>query len=201
MTIGRTNFLHIPPLVTVVSVTGLPITPAVAAMRARGVLKRRPMFSEILEDGVRWEDGTVQRADVILWSTGFRSALDHLAPLMLCEPSGGITMTGRLATQVAKDPRVHLVGYGPSASTIGANRAGAAAARELMALLDYRDHRAVSPKQSRTTLNGRVRHRGWRIKHGNMRGCLSQSPHARNLPASPNSFRYELTPDNINYQE
>jgi hypothetical protein len=54
---------------------------------------------------------------------------------MLCEPGGGITMTGRLATQVAKDPRVPLVGYGPSASTIGANRAGAAAAKELMAFL------------------------------------------------------------------
>ena len=54
---------------------------------------------------------------------------------MLREPSGGITMTGRLATQVAKDPRVHLVGYGPSASTIGANRAGGAAANELMAFL------------------------------------------------------------------
>ena len=93
------------------------------------------MFSEILEDGARWSDGTVVRADVILWCTGFRSSLDHLAPLMLREPGGGITMTGKLATQVAKDPRVHLVGYGPSASTIGANRAGAAAARELMAHL------------------------------------------------------------------
>jgi hypothetical protein len=30
---------------------------------------------------------------------------------------------------------VHLVGYGPSASTIGANRAGAAAARELTSFL------------------------------------------------------------------
>ena len=40
-----------------------------------------------------------------------------------------------VATQVAKDPRIHLVGYGPSASTIGANRAGAAAASELMAFL------------------------------------------------------------------
>jgi NAD(P)H-nitrite reductase large subunit len=98
------------------------------------VLERLPMFSEILEDGVRWSDGTAVRADVILWCTGFRSSLDHLAPLMLREP-GGITMTGKLATQVAKDPRVHLVGYGPSASTIGANRAGAAAARELMTLL------------------------------------------------------------------
>ena len=120
---------------SVVSVTGLPVTPAVEAMQARGVLNRLPMFSEILEDGVRWSDGTVVRADVILWCTGFRSSLDHLAPLMLREPGGGITMTGKLDTQVAKDPRVHLVGYGPSASTIGANRAGAAAARELMAFL------------------------------------------------------------------
>jgi cation diffusion facilitator CzcD-associated flavoprotein CzcO len=120
---------------SVVSVTGLPVTPAIEDMRARGVLDRLPMFSEIVEDGVRWPDGTVVRADVILWCTGFRSSLDHLAPLMLREPSGGITMTGRLATQVAKEARVHLVGYGPSASTIGANRAGAAAARELIAYL------------------------------------------------------------------
>jgi thioredoxin reductase len=123
------------PPKSVVSVTGLPVTPAIEAMRARGVLNRLPMFSEILEDGVRWADGTTLRTDVILWCTGFRSSLDHLAPLMLREPAGGITMTGKLATQVAKDPRVHLVGYGPSASTIGANRAGAAAAKELMAFL------------------------------------------------------------------
>ena len=123
---------------SVVSVTGLPVTPAIEAMRARGVLERRPMFEEILEDGVRWADGTTMKADVILWCTGFRSALDHLAPLDLREPNGGIVMTGRLATQVAKDPRVHLVGYGPSASTIGANRAGNAAATELMTFLGLR---------------------------------------------------------------
>jgi cation diffusion facilitator CzcD-associated flavoprotein CzcO len=123
------------PPTSVVSVTGLPITPAIEAMRARGVLNRLPMFSEIVEDGVRWMDGSVVRADVILWCTGFRSSLDHLAPLMLRELNGGIVMTGRLATQVAKDPRIHLVGYGPSASTIGANRAGGAAAAELMAFL------------------------------------------------------------------
>ena len=123
------------PPASVVSVTGLPDTPAVQAMRARGVLNRLPMFSEITEDGVRWPDGTEVRADVILWCTGFRSSLDHLAPLMLREPGGGITMTGRLATQVAKDPRIHLVGYGPSASTVGANRAGRAAADELTARL------------------------------------------------------------------
>lgn len=123
------------PPASVVSVTGLPVTPAIRALRARGVLDRLPMFDEIVEDGVRWADGTHLRADVILWCTGFRSSLDHLAPLMLREPDGGIVMTGRLATQVAKDPRIHLVGYGPSASTIGANRAGRAAATELMEYL------------------------------------------------------------------
>ncbi|HTM78595.1 MAG TPA: NAD(P)-binding domain-containing protein [Devosia sp.] len=120
---------------SVVSVTGLRMTPAIAAMRARGVLNRLPMFKEITETGVRWADGREERVDVILWCTGFRSALDHLAPLQLREPGGGIKMTGRLATQIANDPRLHLVGYGPSASTIGANRAGEAAARELMSYL------------------------------------------------------------------
>lgn len=119
----------------VVSVTGLPINERTEAMRARGALQRQPMFAAITENGVRWADGRTLNVDVILWCTGFRSSLDHLAPLLLREASGGITMTGRLATQVARDPRVHLVGYGPSASTVGANRAGSAAASELMSTL------------------------------------------------------------------
>ncbi len=123
---------------SVVSVTGIYLTPALKEAQARGVLNRRPMFSEITEDGVRWADGSEEHADVILSATGFRSALDHLAPLGLREDvgaGGGIVMDGRLATRVRKDPRIHLVGYGPSASTIGANRAGAAAARELASYL------------------------------------------------------------------
>jgi cation diffusion facilitator CzcD-associated flavoprotein CzcO len=120
------------PPASVVSVTGLGLTPAVAAARERGVLERHEMFARIVPDGVQWADGRVQRADVILWCTGFRAALDHLAPLRLREPGGGVRMAG---TRVVRDPRVHLVGYGPSASTIGANRAGRAAAREVAALL------------------------------------------------------------------
>lgn len=116
---------------SVVSVTGLPVDDRIRAARARGVLTWHPMFARIEPEGVRWSDGSFQAADVILWATGFRSALDHLAPLRLRGPGGGITMTGRLATQVAADPRIHLIGYGPSASTIGANRAGRAAAVEL----------------------------------------------------------------------
>jgi len=123
------------PPASVVSVTGIPLSPAIKAMKERGILNRLPMFSEITAHGVRWADGTTQAADVILWCTGFRSSLDHLAPLQLRGEAGGIMMAGRLATQVAKDPRIHLVGYGPSASTIGANRAGGAAARELSSFL------------------------------------------------------------------
>jgi hypothetical protein len=117
---------------SVVSATGLRRTPAIAAAQEAGVLVRRPMFDHITPEGVVWADGATAQADVILWATGWRAALGHLAPLRLRGPGGGIVMDG---TRVAADPRVHLVGYGPSASTIGANRAGRAAAHEVATLL------------------------------------------------------------------
>ncbi len=126
--------MGLPPK-SVVSVTGLPITPAIADMLKTGVLDRKPMFKEIIAKGVKWEDGTEMEADVIFWNTGFRHSLDHLDPLGLKNEQGGITMGGSLATEVVQDPRIHLTGYGPSSSTIGANRAGRAAAKELIAYL------------------------------------------------------------------
>lgn len=117
---------------SVVSVTGLPLNDAVRRARESGVLDRLPMFDRITPTGVAWDDGRTVEADVILWATGFRAAVDHLAPLKLREAGGGIRLEG---TRAARDERVHLVGYGPSASTIGANRAGRAAVREIVALL------------------------------------------------------------------
>lgn len=117
---------------SVVSVTGLALTPEIRRGRELGILDRKPMFARITPAGIVWPDGTGQRADVILWATGFRAALDHLAPLHLRDAGGGIRMDG---TRVVADPRVHLVGYGPSASTIGANRAGRAAVHEISKLL------------------------------------------------------------------
>jgi cation diffusion facilitator CzcD-associated flavoprotein CzcO len=118
---------------SVVGVTGLLVsTPYIRDALDRGVLERLPVFDRITEDGVAWDDGRVVAADVLLWATGFRAALTHLAPLHLRGPGGGIRMDG---TQVADEPRIHLVGYGPSASTIGANRAGQSAARQLRRLL------------------------------------------------------------------
>ncbi|MFE5326406.1 FAD-dependent oxidoreductase [Embleya sp. NPDC056575] len=120
------------PPESVVSVTGLPPTAAVRAAREHGVLTRLPIFDRVTPLGVAWADGTEVRADAIVWATGFRAVLRHLAPLDLREPGGGIRMEG---THTARDPRIHLVGYGPSASTIGANRAGRAAVHDLKALL------------------------------------------------------------------
>jgi cation diffusion facilitator CzcD-associated flavoprotein CzcO len=120
------------PPESVVSVTGLMLTPEIRRARERGILDRRPMFDRIEPRGVVWPDGTRRKAEVILWATGFRAALDHLAPLRLREPGGGIRMDG---TRVVAEPRLYLVGYGPSASTIGATRAGRAAVREIRQLL------------------------------------------------------------------
>ncbi|MFF8845424.1 NAD(P)-binding domain-containing protein [Streptomyces sp. NPDC015127] len=124
--------LGLPPQ-SVVSVTGLPLNDAVRRARETGVLEREPMFDRITPTGVAWDDGRTVEADVILWATGFRAAIDHLAPLRLREPGGGIRVEG---TRAVRDERVHLVGYGPSASTIGANRAGRAAVREIKRLLE-----------------------------------------------------------------
>lgn len=117
---------------SVVSVTGLLRTPDLDRLVADGILSPRPMFERIVPEGVVLPDGSLETFDILLWATGFRAALRHLAPLGLREPGGGITLDG---TAVVRDRRVHLVGYGPSSSTIGANRAGRQAARDLARLL------------------------------------------------------------------
>jgi thioredoxin reductase len=129
------------PPASVVSVTGLALRPQEQEAARLGVYnRRRPMFSRIEPDGVRWDDSPTasgqaafEPVDVILWATGFRPALSHLAPLHLRSEHGGIallpgTSDVQTAVTAARDPRVQMVGYGPSASTIGGNRAGRAAA-------------------------------------------------------------------------
>lgn len=116
------------PVRSVVSATGLAWTPELRRAQRRGLLDRRPMFTAITPEGVREQGGEQTPLDVLLWATGFRHELRHLRPLSLHSTRGGITMDG---TAVAEDPRIHLLGYGPSASTIGANRAGRAAVNRL----------------------------------------------------------------------
>ncbi|MGD7704787.1 FAD-dependent oxidoreductase [Microlunatus sp. Y2014] len=127
---------------SVVSVTGLMLREQEQAAADLGIYDaRRPMFDRIEPYGVRWDPstgpggvvgsgdggGAYEPVDVILWATGFRPAIEHLAPLGLRSAYGGIRLADDETTVVA-DPRVQLVGYGPSASTIGGNRAGRRAA-------------------------------------------------------------------------
>jgi cation diffusion facilitator CzcD-associated flavoprotein CzcO len=121
------------PPASVVSVTGLKLRDQEREAERLGAYERHPMFTSIEPDGVRMPDGSLWRAGVILWATGFRPAVGHLAPLHLTSEHGGIQLDG---TASVTDPRIQLVGYGPSASTIGANRAGRVAARGVAAWLD-----------------------------------------------------------------
>lgn len=115
---------------SVISVTGQHWTPWARAAAERGVLVRHPMFDRIEEHGVRMPDGTFEPADVILWATGFRADIAHLSPLGLRTAAGGIRVANGRAID---EPRLFLIGYGPSQSTVGANRAGRDAVRAIIA--------------------------------------------------------------------
>lgn len=129
------------PPASVVSVTGLHLRPQEQQAADLGAYERLAMFDRIEPLGVRWHDPErFEEVDAILWATGFRPAVAHLAPLHLTSDYGGIRLLAagtdvQSATTTAVDPRVQLVGYGPSASTIGGNRAGRAAARAVRDLL------------------------------------------------------------------
>lgn len=116
-------------LPSIVSGTGVPVSRRIRAGIDRGVLRDEPMFTRMDETGVVTADGAHVRADAVIWATGFRADLRHLAPLHLRTTAGGVVVEdGRSA----EEPRLFLAGYGPQASTIGANRAGRRIARQVM---------------------------------------------------------------------
>jgi putative flavoprotein involved in K+ transport len=95
------------------------------------------MFSRLTPGGAEWADGTHAEADAIIWCTGFRPALSHLAPLRLRGRRGHIAAAG---TRAVDEPRLHLLGYGDwtgpaSATLIGVGRTARDAARQIRDLL------------------------------------------------------------------
>jgi putative flavoprotein involved in K+ transport len=95
------------------------------------------MFSRLTADGARWGDGSHTDADAVIWCTGFRPALAHLAPLNLRGPRGHIPTDG---TRALGEPRLHLLGYGDwtgpaSATLIGVGRPARDAARDIAQML------------------------------------------------------------------
>ncbi|MEU7134925.1 ArsO family NAD(P)H-dependent flavin-containing monooxygenase [Streptomyces sp. NPDC046261] len=111
--------------------------PPVRAARDQGLLKAQPMFTRLSAHGPVWADGTGADADVIIWCTGFRPALSHLAPLGLRDRHGHIPTAG---TRALGEPRLHLLGYGDwtgpaSATLIGVGRPARDMAKEIAARL------------------------------------------------------------------
>lgn len=119
-------------LPSIVSGTGVPKTRRIAAAMERGVLDAVPPFARLEQHEAVWANGHRERVDVVIWATGFRPDIRHLSPLRLHEKAGGVTVSTGAA---ARDPRIFFAGYGPTASTIGANRAGRTLARQIFAAL------------------------------------------------------------------
>ncbi|GAA3625975.1 hypothetical protein GCM10022267_10290 [Lentzea roselyniae] len=82
--------------------------PSVREARDSGPLTATPMNTRTLAD-----------ADVVIWCTGFRPSLGHLAPLRLRDSEGRVAVDG---TSAVEEPRLHLLGYGswtgPASATL-----------------------------------------------------------------------------------
>ncbi|WP_258133657.1 NAD(P)/FAD-dependent oxidoreductase [Arthrobacter sp. MYb224] len=115
------------PPKSVVGTTGLILTEAMRAGIDSGALISRGAISSLGARSVRFADGTSEKIDAILWATGFRHAHRHLRGLKLHTSAGGIRVLADSVSAAAL-PGMFFVGYGASASTIGATRAGRKAA-------------------------------------------------------------------------
>ena len=114
--------------------------PPVRAARARGVLEPIPMFDRLEPGGAVWADGTCRDVEAIVWATGFRPALAHLAPLNVIESDGRVRTEG---TRSILEPRLWLAGYGnwtgyASATLVGVGRAARATVAEIASSLTPR---------------------------------------------------------------
>jgi cation diffusion facilitator CzcD-associated flavoprotein CzcO len=100
------------------------------------------MFERFTPAGVVWADGREEPMDVVIFATGFRPALEHLAPLGLVDADGRIAVaSGGSGTRAAHEPRLWLIGYGEwtgfaSATLIAVGRTARAAVEEIVAALD-----------------------------------------------------------------
>lgn len=123
--------------------------PSVRRARDDYGLHAEPMVDRLTPAGAEWPDGTRRAFDAVIWCTGFRPALRHLAPLGLtiehgrprtvvppghdCDPA-----QNRVPVVSADCSDLFFVGYGDwcgpaSATLIGVNRAARTVAAQIAA--------------------------------------------------------------------
>ncbi len=122
------------------SLGNIVMVPPVKGARERGVLHSLPAVQALDATGAWWADGSHREFDAIIWCTGFRYALDHLANLQITTADGRVATEGTRATDC---PGLWLVGYGSwtgfaSATLIGVGRSAKATVQEVQAYL--KDH-------------------------------------------------------------
>jgi putative flavoprotein involved in K+ transport len=109
------------------------MVPSVKEARARGVLHSVRPFMSFTPNGVIWPDGRTTIVDALIWCTGFRPVLGHLAPLGIVEVDGHVAVSG---TRAVREPRLWLVGYGEwsgfaSATILGVGRTARATVADI----------------------------------------------------------------------
>ena len=94
-----------------------------------------------------------------------------MPPLKLREQEGGVVIAQGSAW---KDPRIFFAGYGPQASTIGANRAGRFIARQAIASLSKlkREQREQVEREEYAAQTGAI-DEGRVVKQGNTRAVVT----------------------------
>jgi hypothetical protein len=109
------------------------MVPPVVEARGRGVLHAVRPFARFTPTGIVWRDGTETGVDAVIWCTGFRSALDHVAELGIVGPDGTVELDG---TRSVREPGLWFVGYGgwsgpASATLIGVGRSARETVRRI----------------------------------------------------------------------
>nr|WKN38661.1 ArsO family NAD(P)H-dependent flavin-containing monooxygenase [Tunicatimonas sp. TK19036] len=119
------------------SLGNIVMVPSVKEARKRGVYQATRPFERFTKTGVRWPDGREESLDAVIFCTGFRPGLDHLAPLGVIEPDGKVATQG---TKAQKVEGLWLVGYGSwtgfaSATLIGVGRSAKMTVEQVNAFL------------------------------------------------------------------
>lgn len=113
------------------------MVPPVRRARDRGDLTAVRPFAGFTATGVVWRDGTESDVDAVVWCTGFRPSLDHLAPLGVVEADGRVAVEDQRSI---RQPNLWLHGYGDwtgfaSATLVGSARVARGLVRNIAASL------------------------------------------------------------------
>jgi thioredoxin reductase len=111
---------------------------SVKEARARKVLKSKRPFERFTEDSLIWADGDEEKIDVVIFCTGFKPSLKHLASLNVINEDGKANTEG---TKSKKVEGLWLVGYGnwtgfASATLIGVGRSAKKTVDEIKLFLE-----------------------------------------------------------------